>query len=117
DAGAVVTDDDDMAELIRALRFHGSRDKVTFDYVGYNSRLDEIQAAVLRVLLGEFDGWCEGRRRAGRAYAEAGLGHHVGLPTVPDGAQAAWHLYVVTHPQADELIARLRERGIGARAY
>jgi dTDP-4-amino-4,6-dideoxygalactose transaminase len=117
DAGAIVTDDDDMAELIRALRFHGSRDKVTFDYVGYNSRLDEIQAAVLRVLLGEFDAWCEGRRQAGQAYADAGLGEHVGLPGVPKDAEPAWHLYVVTHPQADELIARLRERGVGTRAY
>jgi dTDP-4-amino-4,6-dideoxygalactose transaminase len=117
DGGAIVTDDDEVAELVRALRFHGSRDKVTFDYVGYNSRLDEVQAAVLRVLLGELDGWCEGRRQAGRGYVQAGLGEYVGLPAVPDGAEPAWHLYVVTHPQADELIARLREREVGSRAY
>ena len=56
DGGAITTDDDQVAELARALRFHGSRDKQTFEYVGYNSRLDELQAAVLRVLLPELDG-------------------------------------------------------------
>jgi len=117
DGGAIVTDDDQVAELVRALRFHGSRDKVTFDFVGYNSRLDEIQAAILRILLRELDGWCAGRREAAQAYAEAGLGQYVGLPTVPDGAEPAWHLYVVTHPEADRLIAVLRERGVGSRAY
>jgi len=62
DGGAIATDDDELAELARALRFHGSRDKRMFDYVGYNSRLDELQAAILRVLLPELDGWCDGRR-------------------------------------------------------
>ena len=62
DGGAIATDDDHVAELARQLRFHGSRDKETFDYVGYNSRLDAIQAAVLRVLLRRMDVWAEGRR-------------------------------------------------------
>ena len=62
DGGAIATDDGHIAELARALRFHGSRDKKTFDYVGYNSRLDELQAAILRVLLPELDGWSDGRR-------------------------------------------------------
>ena len=62
DGGAIATDDDEVAEIARALRFHGSRDKQTFEYVGYNSRLDELQAAILRVLLPELDGWCDGRR-------------------------------------------------------
>ena len=78
DGGAIATDDDGVAELARTLRFHGSRDKQTFEYVGYNSRLDEIQAAILRVLLPELDGWCDGRRAAARAYADGGLGEHVG---------------------------------------
>jgi dTDP-4-amino-4,6-dideoxygalactose transaminase len=117
DGGAIVTDDDQLAELARALRFHGSRDKVTFDYAGYNSRLDEIQAAVLRVLLSEFESWCDARRQVGQAYAESGLGQYVGLPSVPDGADPVWHLYVVTHPRADELIARLVEQRVGTRAY
>src|SRR5205085_1824336 len=97
DGGAVATDADDVAELARALRFHGSRDKSTFEYVGYNSRLDELQAAILRVLLPELDRWSDGRRAAARAYAEAGLGTHVALPAVPADADPAWHLFVVTH--------------------
>jgi len=117
DGGAIVTDDDRIAELARALRFHGSRDKQTFEYVGYNSRLDEIQAAILRVMLPELDGWCDGRRAAARAYSEIGIERYVRPPSEPVGARAAWHLYVATHPRADELIAGLRDRGVGARAY
>ena len=83
DGGAITTDDDEVAELARALRFHGSRDKRTFDYVGYNSRLDELQAAILRVLLPELDGWCDGRRAAARAYAEAGIEQYVSRPACP----------------------------------
>ncbi len=117
DGGAIATDDDELAEYARALRFHGSRDKQTFEYVGCNSRLDELQAAILRVLLPRLDGWCAGRRDGSRAYAEAGLGEHVGLPALPRGAEPAWHLYVVTHPRADELTGALHRRGIGARGY
>jgi dTDP-4-amino-4,6-dideoxygalactose transaminase len=117
DGGAVATDDDDVAELVRALRFHGSRDKVTFQYVGYNSRLDELQAAILRVLLPQLDGWCAGRRAAAAAYAERGLGQRVTLPAVPDGAEPAWHLFVVRHSRADEVIAALATSGIQARGY
>jgi dTDP-4-amino-4,6-dideoxygalactose transaminase len=117
DGGAIATDDDRVAELARTLRFHGSADKETFTYVGYNSRLDEIQAAILRVLLAELDGWCGARRAAARAYEHAGLGQYFALPMTPDGAEPAWHLYVVTHPDADELIQRLAQRGIGARGY
>ncbi|MBV9194765.1 MAG: DegT/DnrJ/EryC1/StrS family aminotransferase [Solirubrobacterales bacterium] len=117
DGGAIATDDDELAELVRALRFHGSRDKRDFQYVGYNSRLDEVQAAILRVLLPELDGWCDGRRAAARAYLEAGIEHHVGVPVVPAGADPGWHLYVVTHPRAEALIASLGAQGIEARGY
>jgi dTDP-4-amino-4,6-dideoxygalactose transaminase len=117
DGGALMTDDDGIAERARTLRFHGSRDKRTFTEVGYNSRLDELQAAILRVMLPRLDGWTEGRRATADAYAEAGLGEHVTLPLLLDGAQAAWHLYVVAHPRADELIAQLGEQGIEARSY
>jgi len=117
DGGAIATDDENIAELARALRFHGSRDKKTFDYVGYNSRLDEVQAAILRMLLRHLDEWSDGRRAAAAAYAQAGVGEHVTLPVVPHGAQPAWHLYVVTHPHADALLAELRVREIQSRAY
>jgi dTDP-4-amino-4,6-dideoxygalactose transaminase len=117
DGGAICTDDDAVAQRVRALRFHGSRDKQMFEMVGYNSRLDEIQAAVLRALLPELDGWCDARRAVARAYADAGLSQYVTPPAVPGGADPAWHLYVVTHPRADELLASLRERGVESRGY
>jgi dTDP-4-amino-4,6-dideoxygalactose transaminase len=117
DGGAIATDHDELADLARALRFHGSRDKLDFQYVGYNSRLDELQAAILRVLLPELDRWCDGRRAVAQAYAAAGLGEHVTIPRATDGAHPAWHLYVVSHPRADELIAGLRDRGIQTRGY
>lgn len=117
DGGAIATDDEHVAEVARALRFHGSRDKQSFQYVGYNSRLDELQAALLRVLLPSLDGWSDGRRAAAAAYRAAGLGDHVGLPRTAPDALPAWHLFVVTHPRADELRAALAERGIEARGY
>jgi dTDP-3-amino-3,4,6-trideoxy-alpha-D-glucose transaminase len=117
DGGAIVTDDDDVARQARRLRFHGSEDKATFLDVGYNSRLDELQAAVLRILLPELDRWNDARRRAAAAYADAGLGDHVTLPTPVYGADPVHHLYVVRHERADELRAALDARGIGARAY
>jgi dTDP-4-amino-4,6-dideoxygalactose transaminase len=95
DGGAIVTDDDELAETARILRFHGSKDKRTFTAVGWNSRLDELQAAVLRVLLPELDGWIERRRAVADAYARLGLGDHVELPRALQGSRHAYHLYVV----------------------
>jgi len=117
DGGAIATDDGRVAEHARALRFHGSRDKRDFQYVGYNSRLDEIQAAVLRVLLPHLDGWVEGRRAAARAYLAAGLAEHVEVPAVPEGADPAWHLYVVRSDRVESIAAALADRGIQARGY
>jgi dTDP-3-amino-3,4,6-trideoxy-alpha-D-glucose transaminase len=117
DGGAVTTGDGALAERVRTLRFHGSRDKVTYTEVGYNSRLDELQAAVLRVLLPHLDAWAEHRARAGEWYAEAGLGELCSLPRPAPGSRAAWHLYVARHARADELVTALGERGVGARAY
>jgi dTDP-3-amino-3,4,6-trideoxy-alpha-D-glucose transaminase len=95
DGGAIVTDDDELAERFRLLRFHGTKDKVTFTEVGYNSRLDELQAAALRVLLPELDGWTERRQAAAAAYERHGMGQHAVLPTPTEGAEHAYHLYVV----------------------
>jgi dTDP-4-amino-4,6-dideoxygalactose transaminase len=117
DGGAVVTDSDDVAEHARKLRFHGSRDKVTFEEVGYNSRLDELQAAALRVLLPELDGWTDARQRVAAEYERRGLGEHVTLPRPTEGAGHAYHLYVARHPRADALADALGERGISARGY
>ena len=117
DGGAIVTDDDNIAEIARALRFHGSKDKQSFEYVGYNSRLDELQAAILDELLPHLDDWADGRRAAARAYVEAGLGELVELPAVPDGADPAWHLFVVRHGEPDTLMRALLAADIAARVY
>jgi dTDP-3-amino-3,4,6-trideoxy-alpha-D-glucose transaminase len=117
DGGAITTDDPRLAERVRMLRFHGSRDKVTWEEVGYNSRLDELQAALLRVQLPHVDAWCDARRAAAAAYAEAGLGELAALPVAATGADPAWHLYVVRHGRPTELAAALGAAGIGARTY
>ena len=117
DAGAVATDDDEVAERVRMLRFHGSRDKQTFEFVGRNSRLDELQAALLRVQLPELDGWAAARRAVARQYAATGLGELVTLPRPVAGAEPAWHLFVVRTDEAEALEAALNAAGIGARRY
>jgi len=117
DGGAITTNDEALAERVRTLRLHGSRDKVSYEQVGYNSRLDELQAAILRVQLPHLDGWADGRRAAGGHYVEAGLGELVTLPVPAPGAQPAWHLYVVRSGHADAIAEQLARRDIGARAY
>jgi dTDP-4-amino-4,6-dideoxygalactose transaminase len=115
DGGAVLTDDDELADKVEHLRFHGSKDKRTFRYVGHNSRLDALQAGILRVQLPHLDRWSDGRRAAARAYAEVGLGELVALPK-PVG-EPAWHLFVVRSDRADDLVATLKGAGIGAAGY
>ena len=117
DGGAITTSDAAIADRVRMLRFHGSRDKVTYEEIGYNSRLDELQAAILRVQLPHLDTWAGRRRDAWHAYAEAGLGELAELPVPVAGAEPAWHLFVVRHPQADELGDALERAGIGQKAY
>jgi len=117
DGGAITTPDDELAEQARMLRFHGSRDKVSFELVGHNSRLDELQAALLALELPHLDAWCDGRRAAAAHYADAGLGEVAGLPLPVDGCDPAWHLYVIRHPRAEALGAALAEAGIGSKRY
>ena len=117
DGGAIVTSDDGIAERARVLRFHGSRDKVDYELLGYNSRLDELQAAVLRVQLPHLDDWARGRNEAGRHYERAGLGALVDLPQPAFGAVPAWHLFVVRHDRVAELQASLQRASIGCKAY
>jgi dTDP-4-amino-4,6-dideoxygalactose transaminase len=115
DGGLIATADSQLADRIRLLRFHGSRDKQTFDAVGYNSRLDELQAAALRVFLRHVDGWNEGRRAAAKRYAELGLGEVCDLPADEPGH--VYHMYVVRTGERDRLIAALDQAGIGWAAY
>jgi dTDP-4-amino-4,6-dideoxygalactose transaminase len=117
DGGAIVTDDDEVAEAARVLRFHGSADRAVHTEVGYNSRLDELQAAGLRVLLPHLPAWTEARRRIAAAYAKSGLGEAVALPVETAGAESCYHLYVVRSPERDRLAERLAEAGVEARAY
>ena len=117
DGGAIVTDDDALAATARRLRFHGSEDKSVHTEVGYNSRLDELQAAALRVLLPHLDEWTAARRGAAARYAESGLGDVVALPAETEGAESCWHLYVVRSEERDHLQAGLTEAGVGARPY
>lgn len=117
DGGAVATRDAGIAEMVEILRFHGSRDRATWEYVGYNSRLDELQAAFLRVLLPSLDGWATGRALAADLYRESGLGAHVELPVATVGASAAWHLYVIRTSHVGRIAARLADAGVGHKVY
>ena len=117
DGGTITTDDEAIAERARRLRFHGSRDKVTYEEAGYNSRLDELQAAILRVQLPHLERWAEGRRLAARHYEDAGLGDLVALPRPTPGAAPAWHLYVVRSERIAAVAAALGAAEIGHRAY
>ena len=101
DGGLVAATDDGVAERVRLLRFHGSRDKVDFDLVGYNSRLDEIQAAALRVFLPHLDGWNRARPEAAARYGDIGLGEVCEL--LVDEPGHVYHMYVVRTPERDRI--------------
>jgi dTDP-4-amino-4,6-dideoxygalactose transaminase len=115
DGGLVATRDSALAERVRMLRFHGSLDKERFDAVGYNSRLDELQAAVLRIFLSHVDGWNRGRRAAAARYEDLGLGELCELPA--DDPGHVYHVYCVRTPERDRIAAALRARGIGCATY
>jgi dTDP-4-amino-4,6-dideoxygalactose transaminase len=115
DGGLVVTGDPELAERVRLLRFHGSRDKERFEAVGMNSRLDEIQAAPLRLFLGHVDGWNDTRRQAAALYAELGLGELCELPKDEPGH--VYHMYVVRTPQPGVIADALSAAEIGFARY
>jgi dTDP-4-amino-4,6-dideoxygalactose transaminase len=117
DGGAVVTDDPEVEALARRLRFHGSEDKRTHTEVGYNSRLDEMQAAGLRVVLPHLSEWSAARRAAAQAYRDVGLGELLQLQAETEGGECAWHLFVGLTPERDRLRESLTDAGIGARPY
>lgn len=114
DAGAVVTDDDSVADRVRVLRNYGSRAKYYNEVKGVNSRLDPIQAAFLRVKLKCLDDWNARRGQIARQYLE-GLNEcpDLILPSVADGAEPAWHQFVLRHPRRDQLQKHLNESGVG----
>jgi dTDP-4-amino-4,6-dideoxygalactose transaminase len=117
DGGMVICRDEALAARVRRLRFHGSTDKVVFEEVGYNSRLDELQAAVIRIFLRHVDTWNAGRVTAAAAYEEHGLGNHMTLPATRPGADHIYHLYMARHSDRDTLRARLAEQGVSSAVY
>ena len=115
DGGLIATDDEELAETIKLLSFHGSKDKTDFELVGYNSRLDELQAAFLRIFLQELDGWNAGRRAAAARYAELGLGDLVEIPLDEPGH--VYHLFVCRSAERDRIRTCLTEAGIASATY
>jgi dTDP-4-amino-4,6-dideoxygalactose transaminase len=117
DGGMVVTADADLAERVRMLRTHGWREKYDPEVLGYNSRLDEMQAAVLRVKLRHLDAWNAERGRRAHVYAEAFAGTPVRTPVEPADATHVHHLYVVGVAQRTAMERTLKERGIATAIY
>jgi dTDP-4-amino-4,6-dideoxygalactose transaminase len=114
DGGAVTTDDDQLADRVRTLRNYGSKKKYYNEVKGFNSRLDELQAAFLRVKLKKLDEWNARRRKVAAHYlSELGGLPGLTLPFVPDWAEPVWHLFVVRHPGRDELQRKLTAADIG----
>ena len=113
DAGALVTDDDELADRVRSLREHGQRRKYEHEHLGYTARLDTIQAAVLLRKLDRLERWNEERRAAARFYDErlAGI-EGLALPTVAEHSEPVWHLYVVRTRDRERLASALEQRGI-----
>jgi len=111
----VTTRDAALAERIRLLRFHGSKAKKDFELVGYNSRLDELQAAALRLFLPHLDEWNRLRREAAARYEELGLGEVCELPEDEPGH--VYHVYVVRTPERDRIREHLSSSGIASAAY
>jgi len=121
DAGLCTTNDAELAERLRVLRVHGGKPKYFHAVVGGNFRIDELQAAVLRVKLKYLDGWTEGRQRNAAyydaAFADAGLGEKLRTPAAVPGYRHIFNQYVVRAQNRDALRARLTERGIGSEIY
>jgi dTDP-4-amino-4,6-dideoxygalactose transaminase len=115
DGGLVATDDAEIADRVRMLRFHGSLAKKEFKYIGYNSRLDALQAAMLRIFLPQIGRWNSERRQAASLYAQLGLGELVELPLDEPGH--VYHMFCVRSRERDALAAALTEAEIGFAAY
>jgi dTDP-4-amino-4,6-dideoxygalactose transaminase len=112
DAGAVTTDDDELAERVRLLRNYGSKEKYYNEEKGINSRLDELHAALLRVRLRHLDEWNSRRARIARMYLEGLKGTGLILPAIASGSEPAWHLFVVRSKNRDALQKYLKGQGV-----
>jgi dTDP-4-amino-4,6-dideoxygalactose transaminase len=112
DAGAITTDDEALAHEVRLLRNYGAREKYYNDVKGVNSRLDEMQAALLRVRLRHLDEWNQRRERIAAIYSEALRDTELLLPLVAEGAEAVWHLFVVRSRERDRLQQHLKAQAV-----
>jgi dTDP-4-amino-4,6-dideoxygalactose transaminase len=113
DAGAVTTNNPELADKIRLLRNYGSRVKYENEIQGYNSRLDELQAAFLRVKLAKLDEWNARRVKIAEKYLKTlSKNPHLMLPSIPNWAEPVWHLFVVRHPNRYNLEQHLKKNGI-----
>ncbi len=117
DGGMVVCRDEDLADRVKRLRFHGSKDKVVFEEVGYNSRLDDLQAAIIRVFYPHLDDWNARRAAVADLYAQEGLGDLMELPEAAEGARHIYHLYMARHARRDDIRAGLAETGVASAVY
>lgn len=112
DGGAVLTNDDAIAEKVKQLRNYGSKIKYQHDLAGYNSRLDEMQAAFLRAKLAVLDEWNARRREIATQYSKLLAGGDIDLPLIPEYAEPVWHLYVIRSKHRDALKAHLEQQGV-----
>lgn len=117
DGGVVVTNDKELADKIRLLRQHGSNKKYHHSLIGYNSRLDELQAAILLVKLKHVDSWNNARRQKARYYDELFTGTKITTPNSPEHVKHVYHLYIVRVPNREKVETVLRENGIGHGVY
>lgn len=117
DGGMVVSADEAFIARVKRLRVHGSKEQYVHEEIGYNSRLDSLQAAILRVKLRKLDSWLDGRRVVAKRYDEALDGLPLRTPKVDDGNAHTYHQYTITTDKRDELMKCLNDKGIGARVY
>jgi dTDP-4-amino-4,6-dideoxygalactose transaminase len=117
DGGMVTGTDERLADRVRLLREHGARPKYHHLEIGYNSRLDALQAAVLRVKLRHLEGWTEARRRNADTYRERLAGAAVGLPLARPEARHIYNQFVIRHARRDDLRAQLQAANVGTEVY
>jgi dTDP-4-amino-4,6-dideoxygalactose transaminase len=117
DGGMIVSDEPSIIENIKKLRVHGSQKQYIHEEIGYNSRLDSLQAAILRVKLKKLDSWIEGRKAIAKRYDEAFSSSGIKTPSVAEGNTHTYHQYTIAVDRRDELLDHLNEKGIAARVY
>jgi dTDP-4-amino-4,6-dideoxygalactose transaminase len=117
DGGGVVTNDDALAERMRMLRTHGWKKKYYSEEVGYNSRLDALQAAILQAKLPHVDSWNEARRRLAQRYTERLAPLGIVTPIELDWGKHVYHLYIIRSEKRNELQMFLKQKGIASEVY